>query len=233
MLSWKTSSSTVSSPREWAWRRFAADVRGGQVDAAARQGAARDRRIAAVRNVLAEDQVIGMRVRQAGYSIRLSHHVVENMNSSRSLKWFLNRHSRWYKIRRQLALPVFLAEPLANLATVGLVWAFSGDSGVAWNGLLFLVGLGMLRDAVQTRRLRGSFPQLKHLLYSPVKDILLLPVWLDAVFNRRGAMARPPIPDRAHDAARRARVPRRVRRRVSRVNKFRAQNSEQRDRHSD
>ena len=26
---------------------------------------------AAVRNVLAEDQVIGMRVRQAGYSIRL------------------------------------------------------------------------------------------------------------------------------------------------------------------
>ena len=36
---------------------------------------------AAVRNVLAEDQVIGLRVRQAGYSIRLSHHVVENVNS--------------------------------------------------------------------------------------------------------------------------------------------------------
>ena len=185
---------------------------------------------AAVRNVLAEDQVIGIRVRQAGYSIRLSHHVIENVNSGRSLKWFLNRHSRWYKIRRQLALPVFLAEPSANLATVGLVWAFSGDSGVAWNGLLFLVGLGMLRDAVQTRRLRGSFPKLKHLLYSPVKDILLLPVWLDAVLNRRvqwrghrfliGRMTR----------LRRARVPRQVRRRVSRVNKIRAQNSEHRDR---
>ena len=35
---------------------------------------------AAVRNVLAEDQVIGVRVRQAGYSIRLSHHVIENVN---------------------------------------------------------------------------------------------------------------------------------------------------------
>ena len=76
---------------------------------------------AAVRNVLAEDQVIGLRVRQAGYSIRLSHHVIENVNASRGFKWFLNRHSRWYKIRRQLALPAFMAEPAANLATVGLV----------------------------------------------------------------------------------------------------------------
>ena len=185
---------------------------------------------AAVRNVLAEDQVIGMRVRQAGYSIRLSHHVIENVNSRRGLKWFLNRHSRWYKIRRQLALPVFMAEPAANLATVGLVWAFSGDSGAAWGGLVLLVGLGIVRDAVQTRRLRGTFPKLRHLLYSPAKDILLLPAWLDAVLNRRvqwrghrflvGRMTR----------LRRARVPRQVRRRVSRVRKIREQNAEQHDR---
>ena len=118
----------------------------------------------------------------------------------------------------------------ANLATVGLVWAFSGDSGVAWGGLLLLVGLGIVRDAVQTRWLRGSYPRLKHLLFSPVKDILLFPVWLDAILNRRvqwrghrflvGRMTR----------LRRARVPRRVRRRVSRVRKIRDQNAAQRDR---
>jgi ceramide glucosyltransferase len=180
---------------------------------------------AAVRNVLAEDQVIGMRVRAAGYSIRLSHHVIENVNSRRGLKWFLNRHSRWCKIRRRLAFPTFVAEPVANLATVGLVWAFSGDSGIAWGGLLVLVGLGIVRDAVQTRLLRGTFPRLRHLLYSPAKDILLFPVWLDAFLNRRvqwrghrflvGRMTR----------LRRARVSRGVRRRVSRVRKIRAQNS--------
>ena len=180
---------------------------------------------AAVRNVLAEDQVIGMRVRQAGYSIRLSHHVVENVNSTRNLKWFLNRHSRWYKIRRQLALPAFAAEPVANLATVGLVWAFSGSSGIAWGGLVVLVSLGLFRDAVQTRRLRGSFPKLKHLLFSPAKDVLLFPVWIDAILNRRvmwrgnrflvGRMTR----------LRRARASRGVRRRVSRVRKLRSQNS--------
>lgn len=184
---------------------------------------------AAVRNVLAEDQVIGMRVRKAGFSIRLSHHVIENVNRRRDFKWFLNRHSRWYKIRRRLAFPAFMLEPGANLATVGLLWAFSGDSGIAWGGLLFLVGLGVVRDAVQTRWLRGSFPKLRHLLFSPAKDILLLPLWFDAFVNRRvqwrghrflvGRMTR----------LRRARVPRQVRRRVRRVNKLRSRNDYNRD----
>jgi ceramide glucosyltransferase len=178
---------------------------------------------AAIRNVLAEDQVIGVRVRKAGYSIRLSHHVIENVNRQRSFMWFLNRHSRWYKIRRQMALPSFLIEPSANLATVGLVWAFSGDSGIAWGGLLLLLGLGMARDSIQTRRLRGTFPRMRHLLYSPVKDILLLPVWFNAIMNRRvnwrghrfvvGRMTR----------LRLARIPRQVRRRVRRVRRFRGQ----------
>jgi ceramide glucosyltransferase len=176
---------------------------------------------AAVRNVLAEDQVIAMRVRQSGYSIRLSHHVIANVNCRRSFRWFLNRHSRWYKIRRRLALRTFILEPAANLTSVGLVWAFSGDSGIAWGGLLFLVGLGMMRDAAQSRLLRGTFPKLRHLLYSPVKEILLLPIWFDAIVDRR-------VLWRGHrflvgrlTRLRVARVPRHVRRRVRRVRKLR------------
>ncbi len=64
---------------------------------------------------------------------------------------------------------------MANLATVGLVWAMSGESGIAWGGLVVLVGLGMVRDAIQTRWLRGSFPRFRHLLLSPIKDLFLLP----------------------------------------------------------
>jgi ceramide glucosyltransferase len=178
---------------------------------------------AAVRNLLGEDQSIGIRLRQAGYSLRLSHHVVENVNRLRDLKGFLSRQSRWYKVRRWIALPAFLFEPVANLATVGLVWAFSGESGIAWGGLLVLVGLSMARDALQTRWLRGSFPKLRHLLFSPAKDILLLPAWFDAIVNRRvywrghrlliGRMTR----------LRLARVPRQVRRRVRRVRLIRLQ----------
>jgi ceramide glucosyltransferase len=178
---------------------------------------------ARVRNLLAEDQVIGVLTRKAGYSIRTSHHVIENVNISRGFTWFLNRHSRWFKIRRQMALLAFLAEPMASLATVGLVWAFSGDSGIAWGGLLCLVGLGMLRDALQTRWLRGQFPGLRKLLFSPAKDLLLLPLWFDAIVNSR-------VQWRGHrfhvgrlTRLREARVPRHVRRRVRRVRRFRTQ----------
>lgn len=177
--------------------------------------------LAAVRNLLAEDQAIGVRVRQAGYSIRLSHHVVDNVNARRGFQWFLNRHSRWYKIRRRMALPAFLAEPVANLTAVGLVWAFSGEVGIAWGGLALLVGLGMLRDAVQSKWLRGEFPRLRHLFFSPAKDILLLGVWFDAIVNRRvrwrghsflvGRMTR----------LRHAPITRQVRRRVRRVRQIR------------
>ena len=138
---------------------------------------------ASVRNLLAEDQVMGMLVRKAGYSIRLSHHVVDNVNRRRGFTWFLNRHSRWFKIRRRLALPAFAVEPLANLAMIGLVWACSAESGFAWGGMLGLFGLEMVRDAVQTRRLRGTFPRVRDLIFSPIKDLMLLPLWFDALLN--------------------------------------------------
>ena len=178
---------------------------------------------ASVRNLLAEDQAIGIRVRKAGYAIRLSHHVIENVNQHRSFRWFLNRHSRWFKIRRRLALPTFIVEPAFNLAVVGLVWALSGESGLAWGGLTVLVGLGLFRDAVQTKRLRGTFPSFRHLVLSPVKDLFLMPVWFDALVNRR-------IHWRGHQflvgnftRLRSARVPRSVRRRVRRVRRLRSQ----------
>jgi len=181
---------------------------------------------AGVRNLLAEDQAMGLRVRKAGYAIRLSHHVVDNVNQERGFRWFLNRHSRWYKIRRRLALPTFLIEPSGNLATVGIVWALSGDSGIAWGGLLVLVGLGLARDALQTRRLRGSFPKLRHLLLSPVKDLFLLPVWCDALFNRRVQWRGHRFQIGRFTRLRVARVPRTVRRRVRRVRRLRSRHGE-------
>ncbi|HEV3121468.1 MAG TPA: ceramide glucosyltransferase [Isosphaeraceae bacterium] len=138
-----------------------------------------------VRNILAEDQVIGIRVRKAGYSIRLSHHVIENVNETRSLRWFLNRHSRWYKIRKQLALGAFLIEPITNLTTVGLVWAVAVDSPVGLAGLGALAGLAIARDVIQSFRLRGSLPKLRFWPLSLVKDLFLLPIWVDALFDRR------------------------------------------------
>ncbi|HWE39718.1 MAG TPA: glycosyltransferase [Isosphaeraceae bacterium] len=178
---------------------------------------------AAVRNLLAEDQAIGVKVRKAGYAIRLSHHVIDNVNQARGFRWFLNRHSRWYKIRRRMAAPAFVLEPLTNLGAVGLVWALSDDSGIAWGGLLVLGGLGMARDAFQAKWLRGRFPKLRHLALSPVKDLFLLPVWFDALVNRRVMWRGHRFLVGRYTRLRVARVPREVRRRVRRVRRLRSQ----------
>lgn len=177
---------------------------------------------AAVRNLLAEDQVIGVKVRKAGYQIRLSHHVIDNVNQDRDLGWFLNRHSRWYKIRARMATAAFLFEPLANLGTVGVVWALTGDTGIAWGGLILLFGLGMVRDAVQSRRLRGSSPRWRHLLLSPVKDLFLLPIWFDALVNGRVNWRGHRLVVGRLTRLRRARTPRSVRRRVRRMRRLRS-----------
>ncbi|SIN83127.1 ceramide glucosyltransferase [Singulisphaera sp. GP187] len=178
---------------------------------------------AAVRNLLAEDQVIGMRVRKAGYGIRLSHHVIENVNQTRGFRWFLNRHSRWYKIRRRLAFPTFVIEPTANLATIGLVWALSGETHIAWGGLIVLVGLGIARDAIQTRWLRGTFPRMRHLLLSPAKDLFLLPVWFDALVNDRVQWRGHRFRIGRFTRLRATGIPLTVRRRMRRVQRLRSQ----------
>jgi ceramide glucosyltransferase len=140
---------------------------------------------ASVRNLLAEDQGIGVRVRKAGYSIRLSSHVIQNVNETRDLSWFLNRHSRWLKIRYRMSLPTFLLEPLVNLTAIGLVWVLASGSAMSVLGMLALCGLAMSRDAVQSRWLRGTWPSLTHLPLGLLKDLFMLPIWFDALVNRR------------------------------------------------
>jgi ceramide glucosyltransferase len=180
--------------------------------------------LAAVRNLLAEDQAIAVKVRKAGYALRLSHHVVENVNEDRDLRWFLNRHSRWLKIRYQMAFPSFVLEPLAYLPALGLVWALASGSELAWFGCACLMALSMARDAVQTRRLRGTWPEWRHLPISLLKDVFLLPIWIDALVNRR-------ISWRGHrfiigrfTRVRAHRVSRAARRRVRRVRRVRRLN---------
>ena len=183
--------------------------------------------LAGVRNLLAEDQAIGIKVRKAGYKIRLSHHVIENVNRDRDLHWFLNRHSRWFKMRRRMALPFFLAEPMANLTVVGIVWALSDETGIAWGGLAVLAGLAMGRDALQARILRGTFPRLRHLPLSLIKDLFLLPVWFDALINPRVRWRGHRFLIGKFTRLRRERVPRDVRRRVRRVRKLRERHEDE------
>ena len=144
-----------------------------------------------VRNVLAEDFLIGRMYELAGYRVALSPYLVKCVNDGWTVERFLNRHVRWAQMRRRIAPGAYLGELLLNpvlwitLATAALWSTRPGRdlrlAAVAAAG----VAVKVASDALVSRRLRGSLPRLFEVLLMPLKDLAMAGVWLVACFRKR------------------------------------------------
>ena len=140
--------------------------------------------LAAVRNVLCEDFVLGERYKAAGRRLVLSVTPVENVNQDCGIDRFLERHGRWLKMRATLHAPAFVADLLSNpVALAALAVLASGFDADVSLAALTLTLVKATADHLAVRLTRAPLP-LRYAWLAPVKDLLLLPLWMSAVFGR-------------------------------------------------
>jgi ceramide glucosyltransferase len=141
--------------------------------------------LASVKDLLAEDFMLGRAFELAGRKVILSTTVAENVNTDPSIERFMARHARWLKMRAVIHVPAFIADLLAN--PVGLsvfALALSGfDSRIA-SMALPLVLAKLVLDLWVVRRTRGEPMPMRYLWVAPLKDLLLFAVWPYAAISR-------------------------------------------------
>ncbi len=145
----------------------------------------------AVRNVLAEDFVIGRMYELAGYRVALSPYLVRCVNEGWTLERFVNRHVRWAQMRRRIAPAAYVGELLLNPVPWIVLAALTLAATRADRDLRLLavaaagIAVKCASDALVYRRLRGSLPRLVEILAMPLKDLAIAAVWVVGFFRRR------------------------------------------------
>lgn len=141
--------------------------------------------LTAFKDVLAEDFIIGRSMAERGRKVVLSIHVIKNVNEHWDLKRFLNRHTRWGKLRWKIGGYRYLSELLANPLFIAslpvLLWQASGLTltFAGFVGLVKTAGDYLVGEKISGRsgsEVAEPLSGLRYLLM-PVKDLLIGAIW--------------------------------------------------------
>jgi ceramide glucosyltransferase len=136
-----------------------------------------------VKDFLAEDYIIGQRIHALGKRIVLSGHLISNVNEYWGLKRFINRHTRWGKLRWQIGGAKYLSELAGNAVFMSFMpMVMMPVSGAS---LLLAATVSCLKighDLYISHKLRADMNPLLYLL-SPVKDLIIGLVWFVPILS--------------------------------------------------
>ncbi len=128
-----------------------------------------------VKDILAEDYVLGSLFHAQGQVVALSPYVLDVVSGARDLGVFFNRHVRWGQMRRRIAPAFYLGELLVNPLPF-----FAGLAVIGGPEFAALAALGMALkwslEAIAYTRLTPQSSKAS-LLLLPLKDLLMPLIW--------------------------------------------------------
>lgn len=131
-----------------------------------------------VKDVLAEDYVIGERMSKSGKKVVLSSYMIRNVNEYWGIKRFLNRHTRWGKLRWKIGGAKYIFELLGNpvfMSTMPMVFWQCSKLTVTFAILTAIVKVS--GDFYLGRKTGTELDNPFLYLLSPVKDLLIGIIW--------------------------------------------------------
>jgi ceramide glucosyltransferase len=141
--------------------------------------------LAAFKDHLTEDFLIGQAYADAGRRVILSTTTVENVNVKATVDRFLSRHARWLQMRAVIHVPAFCGDLFGNPVAVGLIGvALAGFRPLPLAVFAGIVAVKVALDVFLMRRTRGHGMHARHLLLAPVKDLMMAAVWPYAAVAR-------------------------------------------------
>jgi ceramide glucosyltransferase len=141
--------------------------------------------LVAFKDILAEDYIIGREMQRSGKKVILSNYVISNVNEYWGVKRFLNRHTRWGKLRWNIGGVKYISELLVNPVFIStLPILFRGPSRETLSLAAFISLIKVLGDSMIGRTIESSAAttynhKQSSLVYflAPIKDILIGILW--------------------------------------------------------
>jgi ceramide glucosyltransferase len=137
----------------------------------------------AVKDVLAEDYVIGEKIHKMGKKVVLSNYAINNVNEYWGIRRFLNRHTRWGKLRWKLGGIKYISELIGNPVFMSIIAMLSWEISKTTVSFALLVALIKTLGDLHIGKITDSDSNPLIYLLSPVKDIIIGLIWFVPILS--------------------------------------------------
>jgi len=136
-----------------------------------------------VKDVLAEDYVIGKKMHKKGKKVLVSNYFINNVNQYWGLKKFLNRHTRWGKLRWKIGGVRYISELISNAVFMSCFPLFLYEPSKLTGLFALLVScVKVTGDFYIGKKIEAGMNPFLYLL-SPIKDLIVGIIWFIPIIS--------------------------------------------------